>query len=402
MSSLESWAYLNRVLEGPNKHLQAHLDAGRDADELAHGIRTRASWLGDLAGATESRYTWDRPAADLAEAAQHGYALITPESPEWPAEEIDASFGSALRTQQRALAQQREDYEPLAPDAYPPHALWVRGNPNLHQLFARSVGIVGTRAASAYGHHATADLCTGLARHKYTIVSGGALGIDTVAHTTALDAQAATVVVAACGPGQIYPKRNEALFTRIAEEGGAIVTEYPPGMTPDRHRFLTRNRLVAALTQGTIVVEAAYRSGALNTLKWVDTFTRMGMAVPGPILGHGSLGTNLAIRDERAKMVLSADHAHELMGPIGEIDTDGQMEIDFEADPIQKLSRNELRVYDSLPLAVNGGLDAEALAQACGFTVGLSVHILMDLRNKGLVKREGQVWSRVDDSAGEG
>lgn len=388
MSSLESWAYLNRVVEGPSQHIQAMLAAGRDADELARGIRTRASWLGGLGPVTESRHTWDRPAEDLVAAEKEGYTLITPESPQWPREAIEASFVAAV-------ARAQKNNENLPPDAHPPHALWVRGNTDLPQLFASAVGIVGTRAASSYGHHATADLCSGLVRHQHTIVSGGALGIDTVAHTTALNAAGATVVVAACGAGQVYPRRNEALFSRIAAEGGAVVTEYPPGVTPDRHRFLTRNRLVAALTQGTVVVEAAFRSGALNTLKWVEVFNRVGMAVPGPILGPGSLGTNLAIRDGRANMVLSADDAHEQLSPVGTSDVDGQYEFAFAADALQQLSRNELRVYDSLPLADTGGLEASDLAAACGFTIGLTVHLLMDLSGKGLVEREGQLWRRV-------
>ena len=388
MSSLESWAYLNRVVEGPSQHIQAMLAAGRDADELARGIRTRASWLGGLGPVTESRHTWDRPAEDLAAAEKEGYTLITPESPQWPREAIEASFVASV-------ARAQKNNENLPPDAHPPHALWVRGNTDLPQLFASAVGIVGTRAASSYGHHATADLCSGLVRHQHTIVSGGALGIDTVAHTTALNAAGATAVVTACGAGQVYPRRNEALFSRIAAEGGAVVTEYPPGVTPDRHRFLTRNRLVAALTQGTVVVEAAFRSGALNTLKWVEVFNRVGMAVPGPILGPGSLGTNLAIRDGRANMVLSADDAHEQLSPVGTSDVDGQYEFAFAADALQQLSRNELRVYDSLPLADTGGREASDLAAACGFTIGLTVHLLMDLSGKGLVEREGQLWRRV-------
>lgn len=388
MSSLESWAYLNRVVEGPSRHIQAMLAAGRDADELAHGIRARASWLGDLGPATESRYTWDQPTEDLAAAEAAGYVLLTPESREWPRDAISESFVSALARAQKNKAK-------LPPDAHPPHALWVRGNTNLAQLTTSAVGMVGTRAASSYGHHATADLSKGLVRHQHTIVSGGALGIDTVAHTTALDAGGATMVIAACGAGQVYPRRNEPLFTRIASEGGAVVTEYPPGVTPDRHRFLTRNRLVAALTQGTIVVEAAFRSGALNTLKWVEVFNRQAMAVPGPILGPGSLGTNLAIRDGRASMVLSADDAHEQLSPVGTSDVDGQREIDYAADAVQQLSRNELRVYDALPLTDTGGLDAADIAKACGFTVGLTVHLLIDLSGKGLVAREGQLWRRV-------
>lgn len=387
MSTLESWAYLNRVIEGPNRHLHALLAAGRDADEIARGIRTRASWLGPLSSATETRYTWDQPADDLEKAHELGYALLTPESPGWPSEEITASFGAAEFMAHNAG-------EELPSDAVAPHALWVRGEKDLVRLFARSVGIVGTRASTPYGHHVTVDLCQGLARHQYTLVSGGALGIDTIAHTTALENNATTVVVAACGPGVVYPRKNAALFNKIADEGGAVITEYPPGMSPDRHRFLTRNRLVAALTQGSIVVEAAFRSGALNTLTWTNRFNRVAMAVPGPILGAGSLGTNLAIRDQRAEMVLSADDAHEKLSPIGTVDVDGQMEFDYEASAVQKLSRNELRVYDSLPVVGAGEMEAEAVAQSSGFTVALTVHLLMDLADKGMVSRRGRMWRR--------
>lgn len=386
--SAESWAYLNRVVEGPNRYLLALLDAGRDADELARGIRVRASWLGELMRATEARYSWDQPAEDLAVAEREGFELLTPDRPEWPAEEIEQSFGVA-----RVKA--AETGESVPADAWPPHSLWVKGNSNLAQLFAQSVAIVGTRASSAYGLHATSDLCTGLARHQHTIVSGGALGIDTAAHTAALDSGGATVVVAACGPGVVYPRRNTALFDRIAAHGGSIVTEYPPGMSPDRHRFLTRNRLVAALTQGSIVVEAAFRSGALNTLWWTNLFNRVAMAVPGPILGPGSLGTNLAIRDGRASMVLSADDAHEQLSAIGETDVDGQLELAYGPSSVQQLSRNELRVYDSLPPAGDGEMQADQIARVSGFTVGLTVHLLMSLSDKGVVARDGQLWRRV-------
>ena len=387
----EAWAYLNRVVEGPNAALLETLAAGRDAQEVAHGIRTRASWLSpELERATQARHSWDRPGEDLEAAAQAGFSLLTPESPEWPKELMEEAFVHGANTAAKSTG------ERLPHDGVAPHALWVRGNTNLPQLFARAVGIVGTRAASAYGHHATGDLCKGLARHQYTIVSGGALGIDTVAHRTALDNNAATVAIAACGPGMVYPMRNEQLFDEICGSGGAIITEYPPGMPPDRHRFLTRNRLVAALTQGSIVVEAAFRSGALNTMAWARRYNRVSMAVPGPILGPGSLGANLLIRDEKARMVLSADEAHELMGRIGDVDPDAQLEFDYPADNIQSLSRNELRIFDALPRPGCGELQAEDVAKISGFTIGLSVHILMDLQRRGLVAREASQWRRTE------
>ena len=381
MSTLKSWAYLSRVIEGPSPHLQALLRAGRDADELARGVRTRAKWVGPLLPATERRYAQAQPEEDLQAADEHGYTLLTPDSKNWPGEAIQASFGVPQAEQDKG--------------ACPPHALWVRGEQQLPALLAQSVGIVGTRAATAYGHHATADLVSGLAAKQYTIVSGGALGVDTVAHDTALGGGAPSIVVAACGPGVVYPRRNGGLFDRVVTQGGAVITEYPPGVTPDRHRFLTRNRLIAALTQGTVIIEAAYRSGALNTLKWARMFNRVAMAVPGPILGAASLGTNLAIYRGQAQMVLSADHIHELLGQIGEFDAEAVLQSTFAPTPLQELSHNELRVYDALPPAGQGGKEADDVAAAAGFSTGLTVHLLLELEQRNLVARDKRIWRRV-------
>lgn len=388
MSSQESWAYLSRVVEGPSHHIQALLAVGRTADEIAHAVRTRASWVGGLLGQTESRYTWDRPAEDLERAADLGYTLLTPDSPQWPAEAMQRSFGC-----QQTGADNRASPQP---DGIAPHALWVQGNINLAGLFAHSVGVVGTRHATKYGHMATKDLVAGLGGHKYTIVSGGALGIDTVAHQTALDVQTPTIVVAACGPGEHYPRSNKPLFERVVARGGSIVTEYPPGISPDRHRFLTRNRLVAALTLGTVLVEAPFRSGALNTLKWVNAFNRRAMAVPGPITDAQSLGANLAIQRHEAQLVLNAGQIHEQLSAIGEFDAEEQMEMQFPPTMTQKLSRNELRVYDALPPAGRRGREAEEIAADSGLSIALTVHLLMDLSKRGMVERDRRLWSRAE------
>ena len=123
MSSLESWAYLSRVVEGPSHHIQALLRVGKTADEIADGVRTRATWIGGLLSQTENRYTWDRPAEDLEFAAELGYTLLTPESPQWPTEAIQCSFG---RKQTGAASKASHQ-----PDGIAPHALWVAGNTNL-------------------------------------------------------------------------------------------------------------------------------------------------------------------------------------------------------------------------------------------------------------------------------
>ncbi|WKD57447.1 hypothetical protein CAPI_04445 [Corynebacterium capitovis DSM 44611] len=393
MSTVESWAYLSRVIEGPSYHLQQLLRAGRDADEIAEGVRKRSSWLGGLARETESRFAWERTEQDLLDATAAGFQLLTPDMAGWPSTEMERSFGTGVSM---SLA----GGDTFRDGGVAPHALWVAGSTNLAGLFAQSVSIVGTRASSTYGNNATADLVAGLASRRYTIVSGGAVGIDAVAHETALTHGATTVVVAACGPGVTYPRRHEELFARIVEAGGAVVTEYPPGVSPDRHRFLTRNRLVAALTQGCVVVEAAFRSGALNTLSWGNYFNRHVMAVPGPIFGAGSLGTNLAIRDGRAAMVLNATDVHDTLSALGEgngLDADGQRELDFAATSVQRLSRNELRVYDALPANPSAGLAAADIAAASGLSMGLSVHILVELASRGVVRRAGTKWHRVEE-----
>lgn len=388
MSSLESWAYLSRVVEGPSHHIQVLLRVGKSADEIAEGVRTRATWIGGLLSQTENRFTWDRPAEDLEFAADLGYTLLTPESPQWPAEAIQCSFG-----RQQTGAAGKTSHQP---DGIAPHALWVAGNTNLAGLFAQSVGVVGTRHATKYGHMASKDLVAGLGGHNYTVVSGGALGIDTVAHTTAMDVNTPTVVVAACGPGEHYPRSNKALFERVVATGGALMTEYPPAVTPDRHRFLTRNRLVAALTLGTVLVEAPFRSGALNTLKWVNAFNRTAMAVPGPVTDAQSLGANLAIQNNEAEMVLNAGQIHEQLSAVGEYSAEEQMEMQYPPSVTQQLSRNELRIYDALPPAGRTGREAEAVAADAGLSIALTVHILMDLSKRGLVERDKRVWSRVE------
>ena len=388
MSSLESWAYLSRVVEGPSHHIQALLRVGKSAHEIAEGVRTRATWIGGLLSQTENRFTWDRPAEDLEFAADLGYTLLTPESPQWPAEAIQCSFG-----RQQTGAAGKTSHQP---DGIAPHALWVAGNTNLAGLFAQSVGVVGTRHATKYGHMASKDLVAGLGGHNYTVVSGGALGIDTVAHTTAMDVNTPTVVVAACGPGEHYPRSNKALFERVVATGGALMTEYPPAVTPDRHRFLTRNRLVAALTLGTVLVEAPFRSGALNTLKWVNAFNRTAMAVPGPVTDAQSLGANLAIQNNEAEMVLNAGQIHEQLSAVGEYSAEEQMEMQYPPSVTQQLSRNELRIYDALPPAGRTGREAEAVAANSGLSIALTVHILMDLSKRGLVERDKRLWSRVE------
>jgi DNA processing protein len=183
-----------------------------------------------------------------------------------------------------------------------PFGLWVRGSASLGDLLDRSVAMVGARACSAYGEHVAGDLASGLAEKGMTIVSGGAYGIDAAAHRAALVAAGRTVAYVACGVDVSYSRGNAALFERILASG-AIVSELPPGCSPTRQRFRTRDRLVAASTVGTLVVDAGLRSGSLNVASWARRSARPVMAVPGPITSSTSAGTHELIRDHGARLV---------------------------------------------------------------------------------------------------
>lgn len=385
MSRRKAWAYLSRCVEGPDRQLQSLLAQGRDVEEIVYAIKRRETWIGDLLRATEARFGVDQSEQDLETILRLGGRLVTPDDPEWPKHEFGQAFGFAASGLSECARSVQED-------AVAPHALWVRGG-NVSELVARSVTVVGTRAISSYGRDATRALVTGLVAHQWTIVSGGALGIDAVAHNAALEAGGQTIVVAACGLDRTYPSAHADLFEKVVAHG-AMISEYPPGVTPARHRFLTRNRLAAALTDGTVVVEAAWRSGALNTLTWAEGLGKVAMAVPGPITTTGSLGCHDRIRSGRAQLVVSADEIRQLLSRIGEVDVEGQYEMMFAADQIQSLSRNEMRVYDALTRA---GCTAEDVARDAGMTVSLSVHILVDLVKRGVVVRDGGTFKRAED-----
>ncbi|HVE64302.1 MAG TPA: DNA-processing protein DprA [Mycobacteriales bacterium] len=234
------------------------------------------------------------PGADLERAAAVGARLVCPGDDEWP---------SGLDSL-------------VAFDAEP-HALWVRGSAPLHELTDRSVAIVGARAASGYGVHMADRIAGGVGDAGWLIVSGGAVGIDAAAHRAALASGASTVVVLACGADTAYPPAHHQLLDQVAG-AGAVVSEYPPGCAPMRHRFLVRNRLLAALTAGTVVVEAAVRSGALSTLRWAQRMARGAMVVPGPVTSAMSGGCHAMLREGGAVCVTGAADVLDVIGRFGD------------------------------------------------------------------------------------
>ena len=196
--------------------------------------------------------------AGLAGFQQQGVRLICPGDADWPIQLED--LGAAR-----------------------PYALWVGGTADLRSCCQRAVAIVGSRAATAYGAHVATQIAASLSGQGWTIVSGAAYGIDAAAHHGALVAAGgATVAVLACGVDHAYPRGHVDLLASIAAHG-AVISEYPPGQLPQRRRFLARNRLIAALTVGTVVVEAGLRSGALSTARHARELGRAVMAVPGPV-----------------------------------------------------------------------------------------------------------------------
>ena len=360
-------AYLSRVVEPPCPELTA-LVAQVGPVEAADRVKRRA--IDDrLRGPTEARYEIDCAARDLVELERLGGRLVTAEDAEWPLLAFTA-FGG-VDVQQR-------------PEAHPPLALWVLGPARLDEVADRAAAIVGTRAATAYGEHVAAELAAGLAERDAAVVSGGAYGIDGAAHRAALAADGFTVAVLAGGIDVPYPAGHAALFRRIGEQG-LLVTEYPPGLRPQRHRFLTRNRLVAALSGATVVVEAGARSGAANTAAWAGALGRQVCAVPGPVTSSASVGCHVLLR-AGATVVTRADEVVELVGRAGELAADEERPQSLFDD----LAENEKRVYDALP--ARGARTVDEIAVASGLPPTQVLGPLSMLEIAGLVVCQGGRW----------
>ena len=223
------------------------------------------------------------------------------------------------RAAREIVAATRSNAVTLADDAYPPLlreiidpplVLHVRGNAAL--LANLSIAIVGSRKATPYGINASAQLARELAAAGVTIVSGLARGIDAAAHQAALDAGAPTIGVLGTGIDVVYPREHRRLYKRMAE-GGAIVSELPPGAPPRRENFPVRNRIISGLTKGTVIVEATTRSGSLITARMAAEQGRDVFAVPGSIFSDKSEGTHRLIQ-YGAKLVHDVDDVLEELG----------------------------------------------------------------------------------------
>ncbi|GAB2616203.1 DNA-processing protein DprA [Streptomyces capparidis] len=265
-----------------------------------------------------------------------------------------------------------------------PVGLWVRGAPSLRLLALRSVAVVGARACTAYGTHVAGLLAADLGELGWTVVSGAAYGVDGAAHRGALAVGAATVAVVASGVDVPYPKGHTQLLRRIAEQG-LLVGELPPGAHPTRSRFVLRNRVIAALAPGTVVVEAGYRSGALITARRAADLGRFVMAVPGPVTSALSGGAHELIRGE-AVLVTRAAEVVELCGSIGDLAPPrrGPLLARDLLDP------RAARVLDALP--ARGGAPVETVARSAGVSQDDALGSLHELLPLGFVERDGAQW----------
>lgn len=328
-------------------------------------------------------------ARDLQVIARLGGGLLIPEDPHWPAAVDDLGLRAPL-------------------------ALWFRGSTRV-PAGQECVSVVGARESSNYGESVAAELCQGLAMRGKTVISGGAYGIDATAHRAALVAAPersittpvpgmavsemasapagqeppapATVAVMAGGLDRFYPAGNEALLREIAARG-LLIAEVPPGTNPTRYRFLQRNRLIAALSAATVVVEARWRSGALSTAHHAVGLGRQLGAVPGSVYSAGSAGCHRLLREGAAVCVTDTDEVLELVSPMGALAPERHTP---KADH-DGLVTEDLLLLDALP--VRNGASAEKLMTVAGLGSNVVQAGLGRLELLGLARRTERGWAR--------
>jgi DNA processing protein len=235
--------------------------------------------------------------------------------------------------------------------------------------------------------HVAQELGHGLAERGVCVVSGGAYGIDVAAHRGALASeQTPTIAVLACGVDVVYPRGNDRVLARIAATG-LVVSELPPGSAPTRVRFLVRNRLIAALTLGTVVVEAALRSGSLATVERASSLRKVCMAVPGPVTSAMSAGCHDLLRRAEAVLVCDAEQVLDAAGRLGD---DAAAPVRGRADPRDGLSETVRRVLDAVP--VRAGAGEASIARTAGIAPLVVQQVLPPLEIHGLVERCSTGW----------
>lgn len=304
---------------------------------------------------------------DVVAMRRSGIRLVCPGDPEWPSQLGD--LGDAQ-----------------------PYALWLRGSADLRFSCLRSVAIVGSRAATAYGSYVAAEFGASVAAHGWSVVSGAAFGVDIAAHQGALGADGVTIAVLACGVDVPYPAAHAEVLDAIAAQG-VVVSEWPPGRQVSRLRFLVRNRVIAALATGTLVVEAAERSGAINTARNARDLSRRLMAVPGPVTSVNSAGCHRIIREWQGMLVTSATEVIEHLSPLGAASASAGPPDSGRVAPVlgrDALDLESATVLDAVPR--RGGMSSARIALRAGLPPATVVRCLGELTAAGFTERCEQGW----------
>lgn len=329
-----------------------HLGSDDEKTLPSHSDGYLHSWRARLPTTLPDLEAWD----------DQGIRLVCPGDLEWPSQLDD-------------LGDQR------------PLALWIRGEQNLRFGCLKSVAIVGSRSATAYGRHVAAEMAAELASRNWTVVSGGAFGIDAAAHRGALAADGLTVAVFASGVDFFYPKANSNLFLEMVRDG-LVVSEVPPGVPPTRVRFLVRNRVIAALTRGTVVVEAALRSGSISTAGHARELNRAVMAVPGPVTSPISGGCHRLLREWPGTIcVRDVEDVLDAVGLIGDDLAPVRRGPTLDRDKFDPTTRN---VLDALP--PKGAAPTAEIAVKAGLDLDTALSYLGGLAAQGFIQRSDQGW----------
>ncbi len=377
MSDRVARAALSRLAEPGDIRLAglvAELGAGHVYDLLLNEQ--------DVAGVytdVASRLRGLDPARELADAAARGIRFVCPGDAEWP-----SSVGAL------------DGCEDVNGRGGAPLGLWVRGPLSLAEAADGSVAVVGSRSATSYGAGVAADIAADLGKEGVCVTSGAAFGIDQAAHRGALASRGPTIAVLACGVDRAYPSAHKNLLDYIADVG-AVVSELPPGCAPTKFRFLSRNRLIAALSAGVVVVEAAVRSGALNTANWATRLHRPLMGVPGPVTSAPSEGVHELLRRGDAILVTCGRDVLELVSPAGSFLADVRR---APERPRDRLDARTSQVLDAVP--VLQAVSADSIARTAGLGER-EVRVALDqLFAKGLVERSGALWRLVQQDGASG
>lgn len=356
------------LIEPGDSTAGALLCAHGPVDALRRALEDVDDDLGEARARWLPRYHEGIADAAVGAARRAGVELLVPGDAGWPSRLADLS-------------------------THAPVALWTRGRPVGHPP-QPTVAVVGARAATAYGEGVAADLAAELASAGIMVVSGAAYGIDGAAHRAALSAGGTTLAFLAGGVDRAYPRGHEALLGRIAA-AGAVWSEVPCGTAPTKWRFLSRNRLIAAMADAVVVVEAGWRSGSLNTAAHAATLGRPLGAVPGPVTSPASAGCHRILRDFSGVCVTSAADVREMLG-VGpeapgllDLATDDRS----ETGPTGGRTDETTRVCDALSRRISR--TAEDVAARSGLTIDRTRALLGMAALRGLVARDADgSWRR--------